>query len=183
MNSYYLHKTSIIDEPETSLIGDNTKIWHFCHIMPNVKIGNNVIIGQNCFIGSNVVIGDNVKIQNNVSVYDGVIIEDDAFIGPSVVFTNVVRPRAYISQKDNFESTLVQKGATIGANATIVCGVVIGEYSFIGAGSVITKDVPHYGKMIGNPAVLKGYVCKCGTDLQTIYSRHFCPECKLNYDF
>ena len=147
---YYKHETAVIDEPVE--IGEGTKIWHFSHISVNAKIGNNVIIGQNVFIGKGVVIGNGCKIQNNVSVYEGVTLEDDVFIGPSVVFTNVKQPRANIEQKNNFLKTLVKKGATIGANATIICGNTIGKNSFIGAGSLVTKSVDDHSLVHSSPA-------------------------------
>ena len=147
---YFRHETAVIDEPVE--IGEGTKIWHFSHISINAKIGNNVIIGQNVFVGKGVVIGNGCKIQNNVSVYEGVTLEDDVFIGPSVVFTNVKEPRANIEQKNNFLKTLVKKGATIGANATIICGNIIGENSFIGAGSLVTKNVEQNSLTYGSPA-------------------------------
>ena len=147
---YFKHETAVIDEPVE--IGEGTKIWHFSHISTNAKIGNNVIIGQNVFVGKGVVIGNGCKIQNNVSVYEGVTLEDDVFIGPSVVFTNVKEPRANIKQKNNFLQTLVKKGATIGANATIICGNTLGENSFIGAGSLVTKNVNDQSLVHGIPA-------------------------------
>ena len=147
---YFKHETAVIDEPVE--IGEGTKIWHFSHISTNAKIGNNVIIGQNVFVGKGVIIGNGCKIQNNVSVYEGVTLEDDVFIGPSVVFTNVKEPRANIEQKNNFLQTLVKKGATIGANATIICGNTIGQNSFIGAGSLITKNVNDHSLVYGSPA-------------------------------
>lgn len=146
----YIDETAIIDDG--AKIGENTKIWHFTHIMPNAIIGSSVSIGQNCFIGDNVVIGNNVKIQNNVSVYDGVIVEDDVFVGPSVVFTNVKRPKSKKPVNKNYSKTLIKKGVTLGANSTIVCGIEIGENAFIGAGSVVTKDVPADTLWFGNPA-------------------------------
>jgi len=154
----YIHKSSFVDLG--AVVGEGTKIWHFCHIMPKVEIGKNCNIGQNVFISRNVIVGDNCKIQNNVSLYEGLNIEDDVFIGPSVVFTNIKNPRAAISRKDKYSSTIIQKGATIGANSTILCGITIGEYSLIGAGSVVTKDVPPYTKVFGNPAVIIGPVSK-----------------------
>lgn len=149
----FVHETSCIDDG--AQIGEGTKIWHFCHVMPKAKIGKNCILGQNVFVGDNVVIGDNCKIQNNVSVYDGVILEEDVFVGPSVVFTNVKYPRAFTNQKDNFWKTVVKKGATIGANATIICGNRIGQYAYIGAGAVVTHDVPDGVTVMGNPARIK----------------------------
>lgn len=150
MSSYFVHETSFVDDD--TKIGDGTKVWHFCHISKNVSIGNNVIIGQNVFIGNNVNIGNNCKIQNNVSIYEGVELEEFVFCGPSCVFTNVIFPRADIEQKDNFKKTIVKKFSSIGANATIICGNTIGEYSLVGAGSVVTKDVPNNTIVFGNPA-------------------------------
>jgi UDP-2-acetamido-3-amino-2,3-dideoxy-glucuronate N-acetyltransferase len=162
-HSFFVHPTSLVEEP--SNIGDGTKIWHFSHIMPHTTIGQNCTMGQNVFIGENVNIGNNVKLENNVSVFDGVTLEDDVFCGPACVFTNVKSPRSYIAQKDRFTPTLVKKGATIGANATIICGNTIGRYAFIGAGAVVTKNIPDYALAYGNPARIKGWVCQCGTKL------------------
>ncbi len=163
MNHYYAHPSSYIDEPCT--IGKGTHIWHFCHIMQHCIIGNNCNISQNVMIGKGVVLGNGVKVQNNVSVYEGVTCEDDVFIGPSVVFTNVINPRSAVSRKHEFKSTLIKRGATIGANATIVCGITIGEYAFIGAGAVVTKSVPAYALMIGNPAKQTGWMSEEGHKL------------------
>lgn len=163
MNEVFIHPTSIIDEGAN--IGEGTRIWHFCHIMPKAVIGRKCNVGQNVFIDNNAVIGDGVKIQNNVSVYNGVIIEDDVFLGPSMVFTNVLNPRSFIERKNEFRKTLVRKGATIGANATILCGVEIGEYAFIGAGSVLTKNVQPYALVYGNPCVQHGWVSRSGHKL------------------
>lgn len=160
MADKYAHPSSIIDEG--AQIGDGTQIWHFCHVMPTAVIGTNCKMGQNVFIDNNVRIGDRVKIQNNVSVYNGVSFEDDVFVGPSVVFTNVINPRSFIERKHEFKPTLVKKGATIGANATIICGITIGEYAMIGAGSVITKDVGDYSLVVGNPARSIGFVNQQG---------------------
>ena len=150
MEDYFAHQTAIIDEG--CEIGKETKIWHFSHIMKQAKIGRNCNIGQNVVVSDNVVLGNNVKVQNNVSVYTGVICEDDVFLGPSMVFTNVLNPRSFINRKNEFKPTIVKKGATIGANATIVCGITIGEYALIGAGTVVTKDVKPYSLVVGNPA-------------------------------
>jgi UDP-2-acetamido-3-amino-2,3-dideoxy-glucuronate N-acetyltransferase len=156
----FVHESSYVDEGAE--IGEGTKIWHFCHIMSGAKIGKKCSIGQNVNIGSRAVIGDGVKIQNNVSVYDDVIIENDVFCGPSCVFTNVINPRAFIERKHEYRKTVVKKGASIGANATIVCGVTVGEYAFVGAGSVVTRDVPAYALVYGNPARVQGKVGEDG---------------------
>ena len=164
-NMYYVHESSYIDENIN--IGDGTKIWHFSHVQSGARIGKNCIIGQNVNIGNNVIIGDYVKIQNNVSVYEGVEIEDYVFCGPSMVFTNVMLPRSEFPQKGSefYTDTLIKKSASIGANATVVCGNTIGEYAFIGAGSVVTKDVPDFGLLIGNPGRIIGWVDKKGKRL------------------
>lgn len=159
----FIHESSYVDSPCS--IGTGTKIWHFCHIMKDCSIGAKCNIGQNVFVASGVKIGANVKIQNNVSLYTGVILEDDVFCGPSMVFTNVINPRSAVIRKDEYKETLVKRGASIGANATIVCGHTIGKYAFIGAGAVITKDVPDYALMVGNPARLSGWMCECGIKL------------------
>ncbi|SFH81027.1 UDP-2-acetamido-3-amino-2,3-dideoxy-glucuronate N-acetyltransferase [Tindallia magadiensis] len=168
MADYFVHESSYIDEPCS--IGEGTKIWHFSHIMKNSHIGNNCNIGQNVVISPDVTLGNNVKIQNNVSVYTGVTCEDDVFLGPSMVFTNVINPRSHINRKEEYMKTTVKKGASIGANATIVCGYDIGCYAFIGAGAVVTKDVPDYALMVGNPARQKGWVCQCGEKLPITYT-------------
>jgi len=157
---YYVHPSAYVDEP--CEVGPGTKIWHFCHIMPHAKIGPNCNLGQNVFVASGVVIGANVKIQNNVSVYAGVELEDDVFCGPSCVFTNVINPRSQIVRHGQYQRTLVRRGATIGANATIVCGVTIGQYAFIGAGAVVTHDVPDYALMVGVPARHAGWMSRHG---------------------
>ncbi|HHY79570.1 MAG TPA: N-acetyltransferase [Thermoanaerobacter sp.] len=176
---YFVHESSYIDEP--CEIGKGTKIWHFSHVMQNAKIGENCNIGQNVVISPNVVIGNNVKIQNNVSVYTGVICEDDVFLGPSCVFTNVINPRAFIERKNEYKKTIVKKGASVGANATIVCGHNIGSYAFVGAGAVVTKDVPDYALVIGTPAKVVGYVCKCGNKLEKINNIYKCSICSKEY--
>lgn len=164
MQDYFVHSSSFVDEPAD--IGEGTKIWHFSHIMSPSSIGKNCILGQNVFIHTKVKIGNNVKIQNNVSIYDGVEIEDDVFLGPSMVFTNVINPRSTIERKNEFKKTMVRKGATIGANATIICGNEIGEYALIGAGAVVTKDVPAYAIMKGNPAHQDGWISRFGEKLK-----------------
>jgi UDP-2-acetamido-3-amino-2,3-dideoxy-glucuronate N-acetyltransferase len=176
---FFVHETSIVEEP--CRIGKGTKIWHFSHIMPDTTIGDNCVIGQNVFIGKGVRIGNNVKIENNVSVFEGVILEDDVFCAPSCVFTNVINPRSFVSRKSEFKPTLVERGATIGANAAIVCGNTIGRYAFIGAGSVVTKDVPNYAMVYGNPARIQGWVCECGIKLQQNGDSYTCPGCGKSY--
>ena len=161
---YYVHPSAYIDEP--CVIAKGVHIWHFCHIMPYSTIGEGCNIGQNVVVGRGVTLGNNVKVQNNVTVYEGVTCEDDVFLGPSMVFTNVHNPRSAISRKQEFRPTLVKRGATIGANATIVCGHTIGEYAFVGAGAVITKDVLPYALMVGNPARQAGWMSEWGSKLQ-----------------
>jgi len=160
----FVHPSSFVDEP--CQIGEGTKIWHFSHVMPNVTIGKNCILGQNVHIASGVVIGNNVKIQNNVSLYMGVYLEDDVFCGPSCVFTNVINPRSQINRHNEYMHTLVKRGATIGANATIICGSTIGRYAFIGAGAVVRCDVPEYALMVGNPGQQKGWMGRHGFRLE-----------------
>lgn len=180
MTKYFVHESSIIDQP--CEIGENTKIWHFSHVMNHAKIGQNCIIGQNVFIALGVILGNNVKVQNNVSIYAGVICEDDVFLGPSMVFTNVMNPRGFIERKDEFKQTLVKKGASIGANATIVCGNTIGRYAFVGAGSVVTKDIPDYSFVYGVPAKQMGWVCRCAEKLvfENRYAK--CTSCGHEYE-
>lgn len=163
MSDYFVHESSYVDEGAE--IGKGTKIWHFCHVMPRTRIGEQCNIGQNVLVASDVKIGRNVKIQNNVSLYTGVVIEDDVFLGPSMVFTNVMNPRSHVNRKNEYQETLVKRGASIGANATIVCGTTIGRYSFVGAGSVVTRDVPDYALVYGNPARVRGWMCQCGIKL------------------
>ncbi len=163
MPNYFAHNSAVIDEG--SEIGKDTKIWHFSHIMPGCKIGERCNIGQNCVISPDVVLGQNVKVQNNVSVYTGVICEDDVFLGPSMVFTNVINPRSHVIRKSEYKTTLVKKGASIGANATIICGNTIGKYALIGAGTVVTKDVVDFALVVGNPAKQIGWVSKYGHKL------------------
>jgi UDP-2-acetamido-3-amino-2,3-dideoxy-glucuronate N-acetyltransferase len=174
-----IHETSVIEQP--CQIGEGTKIWHFSHLMPHVTIGKNCTIGQNVFIGQGVTIGNNVKMENNVSVFEGVKLEDDVFCGPSCVFTNVINPRSHVSRKNEFKPTLVKKGATVGANATIICGHTIGRYAFIGAGSVVTKNVPDHALVYGDPAQIRGWVCRCGVKLQEKGGEARCPECGQAY--
>ncbi|MBF0216312.1 MAG: N-acetyltransferase [Candidatus Omnitrophica bacterium] len=176
---YFAHPTVCIDE--NAEIGDGTKIWHFSHILSDTKIGKNCVIGQNAAIGPKVKVGDGCKIQNNVSLYAGVTLEDEVFIGPSAVFTNVLTPRSFVDRRGEFSRTLVKKGASVGANATIVCGATIGQYAFVGAGAVVTKDVPSYALMVGVPARQKGWVCKCGVPLKGISGKYACPRCFAEY--
>ena len=164
MATYYAHPSSYIDD--NVLIGEGTKIWHFCHVLSHSRIGQNCSFGQNCVIGPNVTMGNGVKVQNNVSIYEGVEIEDDVFLGPSCVFTNVINPRSFIIRKEEFRKTLLKRGCSIGANATIVCGVSIGEYALIGSGAVITKDVKPYALMVGVPARQIGWVSRSGNTLR-----------------
>lgn len=177
---YFVHESSYIDEP--CEIGKGTKIWRFSHVMKDSKIGENCNIGQNVVISPDVVIGNNVKIQNNVSLYTGVICEDNVFLGPSCVFTNVINPRSFIERKDEYKKTIVRNGASIGANATIVCGYNIGRYAFVGAGAVVTKDVLDYALVVGNPARLVGYICKCGNKLEQKNNIYICSICNKEYE-
>ena len=179
LQGVFIHETSCVDEP--CEIGEGTRVWHYCHIMEGAVIGRNCSIGQNVFVGRGVKIGDNTKIQNNVSLYEGVIIEDDVFCGPSMVFTNVVNPRSFISRRKEFKETLVRRGATIGANATLLCGHTIGRYALIGAGAVVTEDVPDYAIVAGNPAKVIGHVCQCGVRLAFDGPIATCSNCGLKF--
>jgi UDP-2-acetamido-3-amino-2,3-dideoxy-glucuronate N-acetyltransferase len=177
---YFAHETAVIDEG--CKIGKGTKIWHFTHVMPNSSMGENCNIGQNCVISPDVNLGNQVKVQNNVSIYTGVNCEDDVFLGPSMVFTNVLNPRSAVNRRGNYERTLVKKGATIGANATIVCGIELGEFCFIGAGAVITKSVKAYALMVGNPAKQIGWMSEHGHRLHFNESnKAVCPESNDEY--
>lgn len=178
--SYFVHESSYIDD--NVKIGKGTKIWHFSHVMSNVVIGEGCVLGQNVHIGPNVKIGNNVKIQNNVSVYEGVILEDDVFCGPSMVFTNVDTPRsAYPKDSSEYLETIVKNGASIGANATVVCGITLGRHSFIGAGSVVTKDIPDYALVYGVPASIQGWMCECGNKLSSVNEKTKCNRCNREY--
>lgn len=181
--TYIAHESAIIDAG--AQIGDGSRIWHFSHICGEAVIGNACSLGQNVFIGNDVTIGNNVKIQNNVSVYDAIILEDDVFCGPSMVFTNVYNPRSHVTRKHEYRKTLVQKGATIGANATVICGVTIGKYAFIGAGSVVKSDIKAYAIMVGVPARHIGWMCECGVKLcgKVLHGNeiHACKSCGTSY--
>lgn len=179
MPDYFVHESSYVDDGAE--VGKGTKIWHFCHVMPGAVIGENCNLGQNVVMMPATKIGKNVKIQNNVSIYEGVILEDDVFCGPSCVFTNVGRPRSHVSRKGEYEQTLVRRGASIGANATVVCGVTLGEYSFVGAGAVVTSNVLPYALMIGVPARRVGWMCNCGERLHLIDGTGSCERCGAAY--
>ena len=180
--SYFAHESAYIDAG--CRIGDGTKIWHFCHVMTGATIGARCNIGQNVVVSPDVVVGDNVKIQNNVSIYTGVILEDDVFCGPSIVFTNVVNPRSHVVRKHEFRRTLVKRGATLGANCTIVCGHTIGRYALVGAGAVVTADVPDHALVLGNPGRVSGWVCVCGHTLAStpeLPEQAVCGSCGNRY--
>ena len=180
MANFFVHESSYVDDNVS--IGDQTKIWHFCHILKNTVIGDNCSFGQNCVVGPNVSIGNRVKVQNNISIYEGVVIEDDVFLGPSMVFTNVINPRSFIVRKEEFKKTLLEKGCTIGANVTIVCGNNIGKYALVGAGAVVTKDVKPYALVVGNPAKQIGWVSEYGHRLEfDTNGMALCPESKQSY--
>jgi UDP-2-acetamido-3-amino-2,3-dideoxy-glucuronate N-acetyltransferase len=177
---YFKHESAIVDQPAE--IGKGTKIWHWVHVMSGAQIGEGCVLGQNVYVGSGARLGNGVKVQNNVSIYDEVILEDDVFCGPSMVFTNVINPRSAVERKDEYKRTLVKKGASIGANATIVCGVTLGQFSFIGAGAVVTKDVPDFALMVGVPAQQIGWVSRAGQRLNFgDDGRATCPETGEEY--
>lgn len=182
MPPFFAHESSYVDDG--CRIGDGTKIWHFCHIMTGASIGERCNIGQNVVVSSGVVIGNNVKIQNNVSLYTGVILEDDVFCGPSIVFTNVVNPRSHVVRRHEYQHTLVRRGASLGANSTILCGHTIGQFAFIGAGAVVTRDVPDFALVVGNPGRVVGWMCSCGVKLASGAnppSRALCAACGSVY--
>jgi UDP-2-acetamido-3-amino-2,3-dideoxy-glucuronate N-acetyltransferase len=182
-HAYFAHESAYVDDG--CVVGEGTKIWHFSHIMTGARIGARCNIGQNVVVSPRVVIGDNVKVQNNVSIYTGVVLDDDVFCGPSMVFTNVVNPRSHVSRKDEFRETRVGRGATLGANSTVVCGHTIGRYAFVGAGAVITRDVPDYALVVGNPGRINGWMCECGVKLAAGASPNpaglSCKACGLRY--
>lgn len=180
MANYWKHQTAIV--ADNAVIGENTRIWQFCNILEDARIGSNCNLGQNVFVENGVIVGNNVKIKNNVALYTGIECEDDVFLGPSCVFTNVINPRSFIERKSEFKKTIIKKGATVGANATIICGHTIGRYALIGAGSVITTDVEDYALMVGNPARQIGYVCECGGKLvETKDGEFVCRDCRKTY--
>ena len=179
MTKPFIHESAFVDAG--AQVGDETKIWHFCHLMPGAVVGTGCSLGQNVVVMGGTRIGNNVKIQNNVSVYEGVEIEDDVFCGPSMVFTNVVNPRSHVPRKREFQKTVVRRGATIGANATILCGVTLGEYAFVGAGAVVTRNVPAYALVTGVPARVVGWVCECGVKLDDGLLELTCSACEKRY--
>ena len=177
--SAFIHESAYVDDG--AIVGDGTRIWHFCHVLPGAVIGDRCNLGQNVVVMGGTRIGNNVKVQNNVSIYEGVELEDDVFCGPSMVFTNVSTPRSHVSRRDKYERTLVKRGATIGANSTIVCGITLGEFSFIGAGAVVAKDVPAYALMVGVPARRVGWMCHCGERLPD-KGELLCSVCGSRYE-
>ena len=179
MSDWWAHGSAFVDAG--AVLGAGTKVWHFCHVMPGAIIGDGCSLGQNVVVMSGTKIGNNVKIQNNVSIYEGVELEDDVFCGPSMVFTNVINPRSAVSRKHEYRRTLVQRGASIGANATVVCGATLGRYCFIGAGAVVTRDVPAYALMTGVPARRSGWVCECGVKLDGAVAPLTCADCGRKY--
>ena len=178
-SGYWAHETAIVDAGAT--VGDASRVWHWAHVCAGAVVGARCSLGQNVFVANKVVIGDNVKIQNNVSVYDDVTLEDDVFCGPSMVFTNVANPRSHVPRKDEYRPTLVKRGATLGANSTIVCGHTIGEYAFVGAGAVVTRDIPAYALVVGTPARRIGWMCTCGERLQEETGTVSCRVCGSKY--
>jgi UDP-2-acetamido-3-amino-2,3-dideoxy-glucuronate N-acetyltransferase len=179
VSGVFVHPSSFVDEG--AVIGQGTKIWHFCHVMPGAVIGERCSVGQNCVIMPGTRLGNNVKLQNNVSIYEGVVLEDDVFCGPSMVFTNVGTPRSHVNRRGEYERTLVRQGASIGANATIVCGVTLGRFAFVGAGAVVTRDVRDHALVVGNPARQIGWMCRCGERLRLEAGAGTCPRCGERY--
>jgi UDP-2-acetamido-3-amino-2,3-dideoxy-glucuronate N-acetyltransferase len=175
MKKYWAHATAVIDRG--ARIGPGTKIWHFCHVMPGARIGARCVLGQNVFVAATAVIGDGCRIQNNVSVYDGVTLANDVFVGPSAVFTNVRNPRAKLDRRAEIAPTVVDRGASIGANATVVCGLTIGAYAFVAAGAVLTRDVPAHAVVVGVPARRTGWICRCGSTVSKARRATRCPAC------
>ena len=171
----FIHDSAYVDDG--AVIGDGSLIWHFCHVRGSARIGAGCSLGQNVYVDAKVCIGDNVRIQNNVSVYEGVTLEDDVFCGPSMVFTNVVNPRSHVSRKHEFKDTLIKRGASLGANCTVVCPRVVGRYAFVGSGAVVTNDVPDYALVYGNPARQQGWICQCGVKLELSGDHATCAEC------
>jgi UDP-2-acetamido-3-amino-2,3-dideoxy-glucuronate N-acetyltransferase len=179
MADYFVHESSYVDDG--AVIGTGTRIWHFCHVLSGAVIGDRCSLGQNVVVMSGTRLGNNVKVQNNVSIYEGVTLEDDVFCGPSCVFTNVINPRSHVSRKSEYQPTLVRRGATVGANATVVCGVTLGEYSFIGAGAVVNADVPAFALMVGVPARRVGWMCQCGVRVDLVNGTATCAACGAGY--
>ncbi len=175
----YINPSAVVDEG--AILGDGVKVWHFCHIMPQARLGTGTSLGQNCFVASGVVVGKNCKIQNNVSLYQGVTLGDNVFLGPSCVFTNVINPRSEVVRRDAYAPTHLGDGASVGANATILCGINIGRYAFVGAGAVVLRDVPDYAIMVGNPAVQNGWMSEHGCRLEFVDRKAKCPESGLEY--
>jgi UDP-2-acetamido-3-amino-2,3-dideoxy-glucuronate N-acetyltransferase len=177
--TFWAHPTAVVDQPVE--IGEGTKIWHFCHVMAGAKIGAGCSLGQNVFVGAKAVVGAGCKVQNNVSLYDAVILEDEVFVGPSAVFTNVINPRAFLVRKNEYRETRVGRGATIGANATIICGHSVGAYAFVAAGAVVSRDVPAHALVKGVPARAAGWVCRCGVTLKEVEGQLGCGACGSRY--
>lgn len=179
-SDFFVHQSSYVEADVA--IGEGTRIWHFCHVLAGSRIGRMCNLGQNVMVGPNVRLGDNVKVQNNVSIYEGVELEDDVFCGPSMVFTNVINPRSHVPRKHEYRRTLVRRGATLGANCTVICGVTIGSYAFVGAGAVVTRSVPDHALVTGNPARLRGWICACGEKIAFVGTTGVCAACTASYE-